>query len=69
MKRYLSRILIREELILTKILQVDNEARKYKYRVKKLKNLLTIKKIDKEIPNHKDETLESMLEDDDFRRR
>jgi len=50
-------------------LQDNNEARKYKYRVRKLKNLLMIKKqIDKEIPNHNDQTLKSMLEDDDFRR-
>lgn len=40
------------DLTLTKILQDDTEAIKDKYRVKKLKNLLTIKKeINKEISN------------------
>ena len=44
------------DLTLTKILQDDIEAIKDKYRVKKLKNLLTIKKeINKEIPNKNNE--------------
>ncbi len=44
------------DLTLTKILKDDTEAIKDKYRVKKLKNLLTIKKeINKEVPNQKNE--------------
>ncbi|MDB2409715.1 hypothetical protein N9W57_03725 [Pseudomonadales bacterium] len=55
--KHLTRSLIDTlDLTLTKILQDDIEAIKDKYRVKKLKNLLTIKKeINKEIPNKNNE--------------
>ena len=55
--KHLTRSLIDTlDLTLTKILQDDIEAIKDKYRVKKLKNLLMIKKeINKEIPNQNNE--------------
>ena len=44
------------DLTLTKVLKDDTEAIKDKYRVKKLMNLLTIKKeINKEMPNQENE--------------